>query len=414
MTYVRYGAVVATAFGLGMALAVSLKFLPERSTARSTTELLAAEASSAAESASRPLDLGLTLYQAADEFDQQASASAEKAKTETDSVVRSQSLRQARVYWQQALKKLSDIPTDSALSERATLKQSVYSKRLAAAVRDTTALQKTFIADTLIDVGIDPAQIHITLCQLADSENLSSANGLSPEQCQQHLGDQLLASPASLIKLPIAIALVEKANTDNIPLTTKILVSEDNYTENAEGESLEVGREYSLQEIMSQMIKRSDNIATNQLIDYLGYDTINQALSRYSQTSVGHKLIGSEIAPTYFGDGINQSTTDDLTAMMATVYTQGDNQPIRTALAGQQDQELGYSALQGIGLQVAWLGEKTGQNDLLIGTTLAMKVHRDTYLLTVAIDNSGDVFILQQVIGRIAKHLSLNGSLMGP
>jgi beta-lactamase class A len=39
-----------------------------------------------------------------------------------------------------------------------------------------------------------------------------------------------------------------------------------------------VGAEYPLQVILADMVSASGNIATNQLIDYLGWDGVNQIL----------------------------------------------------------------------------------------------------------------------------------------
>ncbi|MGD1900537.1 MAG: serine hydrolase [Phormidesmis sp.] len=415
MAYVWYGTAIATACGLGVLLTASLNRLPEGATVRSVNRVAAEVIASQNSSQHVSQQSELSLYQAADEFAQQASVAAQRVQSQTDStdsLERSQALRQSRVYWQQAIKKLNEIPASSGLSARAKTKQKDYQKELAVAVREAAVLRETFIADTLQDVGVNPAQMHITLCQLSETEPPLIAGELNADVCKQHQGSQLLASAASLIKVPIAIALLKKSSDDDVPLTTKLIIDTSNYTENPEGDSLEVAKEYSLQEIMSLMIQKSDNIGTNQLIDYLGVEPINQTLSDYPQTSVGHKLVGSETRPANFGSGRNQTTTDDITAMMAAIYSQKENQSIRTALARQQDRELGYTALQDIGPQVRWLGEKTGQNNLLIGTTLAMKVHQDTYLLTVAIDNSSDTFVLQQVINRLTRHLTLNGSFI--
>lgn len=445
MAYVWYGTAIATACGLSMAIAPTLgpALMAGTESASATKALNLSKAELAPQAvdtqtvdtqtvdtqtidAQKNVDAqenaDLTLYQAAGELAEQAaiaSAEVEKAtdsathnagQSRTDSVERSRLIQQSRTLWQAALKKLDGIPDDSPLSERKLQKQSDYQKQLAAAVRQTTALQKTFIADTLQDVGVvDPNQVHITLCRLKESK---PSPQVSSEHCQHHQGDQLLASAASLIKVPVAIALIEKSTADSIPLTTKLLVSTDNYTENSEGLSLEVGREYSLQEVMSQMIQASDNIGTNQLIDYLGYESINQALSDYEQTSVGHKLMGNEAMPANFGEGINQTTTNDITAMMTAVYHTAESQSLRTALARQQDKELGHAALQTAGPKVQWLGEKTAQNNLLVGTTLAMSIEETPYILTVALDNSSDIEALRDIISRLAIHLSQNGPLV--
>ncbi len=415
MAYFWYGAATATACGLSIGLIAGLKWLPANSRLLETpsskaspeTELIASEAA-----ASETADLDS--YKKAGDLAERASAIAQSAPEGLDSVERSQLIAQERTLLRAALNELAGIPSESMLFERAAAKQTIYQQQLAAAVRRTTALKQTFIADIVEDTGVDPSQIHISLCQLDRSSPLTPDRFPNDRLCRDHQGDVLLASAASLIKIPIAIALVEKTSADSVPLSTQILVDPDNYTENAIDSSIFVGERHSLREIMSQMIKKSDNISTNQLIDYLGYDAIQQILGRigYTQTLVGHKLVGSEAIPANFGSGTNQTTAHELTAMMAKIYSQTNDRSIRIALADQQDRELGYAALQNISDDIQWIGEKTGQNNRVIGTTLAMDVGETRYILTVALDNSGDIALIQDITRRIATHLSQNGPIL--
>ncbi|MGB3570708.1 MAG: serine hydrolase [Phormidesmis sp.] len=415
MAHFWYGAATATACGLSLGLLAGLKWLPAdkllptnlQSKASDKTELVASEPTATTND-------DLDRYKKAVELANQARGVAESAPEALDSVERSRLIQQERTLLQTALDQLATISSDSMLFERAAAKQEIYQQQLAAAVRQTTDLKQTFIDDIVQDTGIDPSQVHITLCQIAPSRPVTPNQFPNESQCRDHQGDVLLASPASLIKVPVAIALIEAAAADNVPLSTKVVIDPNNYTENAFGSVIFVSQAYSLREIMSQMIKKSDNISTNQLIDYLGYDKIQQILDSagYTQTSVGHKLVGSEAVPTYFGNGVNKITTHELTAMMAGIYSQTGNRSIRLALADQQDQEIGYQALQDISKDIRWIGEKTGQNNLVIGTALALDVNETKYILSVALDNSGDVAMLRDIIRRSATHLWRNGSLI--
>ena len=76
-----------------------------------------------------------------------------------------------------------------------------------------------------------------------------------------------MASPASLNKLPIAIALLHKADTDSISLSSDLYIEQRNFTEDAEGTKINIRETYSLQQVMAHMIDQSNNVATNQLID---------------------------------------------------------------------------------------------------------------------------------------------------
>lgn len=356
-----------------------------------------------------------------------------------------------RALWRSALKRLAAIPDSSALHKRAAEKQARYEQLLANAERKLTKANKDFLDDIIQSVNVDAANVHVTLCQMEKQIGSSSPappsllpllllrNGkLDSDRCRQYQGDQLMASAASLIKLPIALALVHQstnsAKANTLDLSQKILIDPSNFTENAAGAVIEIGEKYTLRQVMSHMISESDNIATNQLIDYLGYDDINQALTQmgYQQTVVGHKLVGDQAMPANFGIGNNQTSTNEITAMMSQVYkstTLGD-QDIVKALGNQSDRELGYDALMTDSAkadltaastadlaaystadsparsEIKWLGEKTAQNNRVLATTLVMKVGQADYVLTVALDNSSDAHTLRQIIYGIADHLA--------
>lgn len=361
-----------------------------------------------------------------------------------------------RALWRSALKQLAAIPKSSVLYKRATDKQVQYEQLLTNAERKLTKANKGFLADIIQSANVDAANVHVTLCQMEEQTGSDSPappsslplllkNGkLDSDRCRQHQGDQLMASAASLIKLPIALALVHQstnsAKAGTLDLSQKILIDPSNFTENAAGAVIEIGEKYTLRQVMSHMISESDNIATNQLIDHLGYDNINQALTQlgYQQTVVGHKLVGDQAMPANFGSGNNQTSTNDITAMMSQVYestTLGD-QDIVKALGNQSDRELGYDALMTDRVkadstaastanlatystadsparsEIKWLGEKTAQNAQVLATTLVMKVGQEDYVLTVALDNNGDAYTMRQIMYDIADHLAKVGPLV--
>jgi len=342
--------------------------------------------------------------------------------------------RRERDLWQAALQSLASIPQKSELHNQATSKQKQYQQLLATADRKVAKADSAFLAQIIEDTGVWPEQVHVTLCQIDNpSANIHSgpAKLLSPahssitdktqvksqinsQQCRHHQGDQLLASPASLIKLAIAIALLQEADAGSVDLNQKIEIDPGNFTENAEGAILEVGKAYSLRQIMTQMIDHSDNIATNQLIDYMGRDRLAAKLEEmgYVDTYAGHKLVGDLVMPEDAGDRGNQATTNDLAAMLVQTYSlQGPGeQALLQALHAQTDRELGYQALQDLDAQ--WLGEKTGQNGYVIGSALAMQVGQERYALAVAIDDSGDIQAVQKIVSGIASYLEDTAGLM--
>lgn len=229
--------------------------------------------------------------------------------------------------------------------------------------------------------------------------------------CWHHRGNELPASAASLVKVPIAVALMNKVVNEKISLETSIYLDPGNFTEDAS--ELIVEQNYPLWKLLAEMIVHSSNIAPNQLIDYMGWDYINKVLENhgYEKTRVYAKFTGESIVPSDPGSDNNSLTTDELSEMMMEIYRRdrpGDNILI-ALLKYQRDRELGYAALEGSPAQ--WLGEKTGQNSLVLGTTLAMQIGKEKYVLTVLDDGYYSDVAIRSSITKIANHLAKNGQL---
>ena len=315
---------------------------------------------------------------------------------------------------------LSSVPDNAQIHSQAAAKKAQYKTLLATAQGKLNADNNSFLSPIIQAARVSPAQVHITLCQLGTMAGSPSGDLSSQPQCRHHQGDQPMASAASLIKLPIAIALLDKVTKENIDLSEKIYIDPGNFTENAAGAYIETNEQYSLNQVMTRMINQSNNIATNQLIDYVGRAQLAKTMAErgYSNTLVDHKLAGDRILPANPGSQSNRTTTHDITAMMAHTYgleNPGDEILI-TALATQSDREFGHQALRELedelGSNIKWLGEKTGQNNRVIGTTLAMMVNNERYALTVAIDYSADPDAMRTLISGIAQHLAETGPLV--
>lgn len=338
-------------------------------------------------------------------------------------------IRREQFLWRASLQKLAAIPQGSNLYEQAATKREQYQRLLATADGKLFQAESAFLTDILSGIRVNPDLVHITLCQIDPVETRLSAQTVSQQDsqaqsgqidgdlCRHHRGDQPMASPASLIKVPVAVALMHKVTAEEIDLDSEIYIDPGNFTEDAQGAVIEVGNEYPLRKVMSSMINQSNNTATNQLIDYVGRDYIAKALNDlgYTDTYAGHKLIGDRVMPQNPGSRGNRLTTNTMTAMMVQIYqleTPGDEELV-SALVSQHDQELGYEALKDLGPAVHWIGEKTGQNNRVLGSTLAVKIGEERYALTVALDHSGDVVAMQQSIRAIAAHLLETGPLSG-
>lgn len=304
-------------------------------------------------------------------------------------------LKKIPTVWQQAITSLQSVPKDSLLAKSARQKVQEYKKYLAIASYKFNSARAGFLEPIVRSTNISPENVRITVCHVWG-------------ECRHWYGDQPPASAASLIKVPIAIALMQKLTQENISLDTKIKVSQGNYTEDTS--DIWVGGEYTLRQLVMRMINQSSNIATNQLIDYLGRDYINSVLRDrgYQVTQVNSKLAGKSTHPVNMGSGFNRITTDELTQMMLQIYNlqhPGD-EVLSEALASQDDNTLGYEALKNTAI---WIGEKTGRNSKVLGTTLAMSINNQDYVLSIVFNYSDNEPAMRKCINDIASYIAAHG-----
>lgn len=307
-----------------------------------------------------------------------------------------ESSQQTQFLWHQALNNLQEVPQNSFLASLTASKTQEYRENLTAATSQVQQAKSDFLAAVARESGLS-GQASIGICRLS-------------RECVNLRGDVPPVSPASLIKLPIAVALMQKVEKDKISLNNEVFVNRGNFTEDSSTQILSP-KNYPLQLLLEEMIDRSSNTATNQLIDYLGSDYINQFLENrgYQVTRVNFKLMGEKIMPANPGSGPNRLTANELTEMMVQIYngeTPGAKLLIET-LNRQYDRALGFAALEGTKAQ--WLGEKIGQNSLVLGTTLAMSIDGEAYVMTVIDTRSSDLQ-MRQSISKIADYIVRNPS----
>ena len=330
-------------------------------------------------------DLGMKLANEASEVDKYAGDDA-------------QTLQKAKFLWQDAIDSLRKIPLKSDYGDRAEEKIAKYQSNLADITYRLEVAQSDFLAEIAERSGLS-SQAKITICHLQSA------------RCRRLRGNEYPVSAASLMKLPVAVAVMHKLTTENIRFDSPIYVDPGNYTEDAS--DIGVGEQYPIEKVLNQMIAKSSNIATNQLIDYLGWDYINQVLAErgFKDIRISFKVMGDRIMPSNPGYSRNLLTSDELTEMMMQIYNRehlGDERLI-LALQGQYDRALGFA-----GIEAAvgnWLGEKTGQTSKVLGTTLAMNLFGETYIITVIDDGYYSEPTIRRVVSDIADYILRNGHL---
>ncbi|MBE9136902.1 serine hydrolase [Nodosilinea sp. LEGE 07088] len=293
-------------------------------------------------------------------------------------------------HWEAALLALDQIPGDTFGAMQVVVQQRQYEGERAIAAYHHDTARSDFLRAIADQKGL-AGRLRLTICNLQ-------------RECRRWQGNQPPASPASLIKVPVAIALMAKLHQEGTAPATPLWVSPSNWTEDAG--STWVRTEYPLEQVMADMVSASGNIATNQLIDYLGWEGVNQILrSRgYTTTRVTSKLVGESTYPANAGNAPNVITTDELTDMMVAIYNHEypGAELIETALANQRDRALGHAAVQA---PITWLGEKTGRNSKVLGTTTAISVGGQRYIITATLDHSGSESALRSVVADVVQYL---------
>ena len=307
--------------------------------------------------------------------------------------------RQEEQYlWQKAIENLEAIPPDSLQAEKTARKIQDYKESLGHATYQLRQVQANLLEEIRKESGLSKYAT-IVICNLQ-------------RRCMSLRGDEPPASPASLIKVPIAVALMHKLSEENISIDEEVMVQRANFTEDAS--EIRVRKRYPLKTIVGQTIARSSNIGTNQLIDYVGRDYINQVLEDggYQVTRVNYKLIGNRIKPKNMGRKANRITSGELTEMMVQIYNgeHPGSDVLMEALADQKDRLLGYAGLEEL-KDAEWLGEKTGENSKAMGTTLAMNIGGQIYIVTVTDNRGGRDPQIRNCVRAIADYIINKGSL---
>ncbi|WP_225885361.1 serine hydrolase [Leptolyngbya sp. KIOST-1] len=307
-------------------------------------------------------------------------------------------LAMAHRHWDTAIAALEQVPPETLGARRATAQRQAYEQQRAIAAYHYDTARSEFLRPIVAQAG-PAARVRLTVCNLR-------------RDCRRWQGNQPPAHPASLIKVPVAIALVSHLHEAGLDPATPLWVDPGNWTEDAG--TIWVRTEYPVAQIMADMISASGNIATNQLIDYLGWDGLSQSLRRrgYGVTRISTKLVGQSTYPANPGQGPNAITTDELTDMMVAIYNREVPYAglIQAALAEQRDRRLGHAAVHPPTL---WLGEKTGRNSQVLGTTMAVRVGGQPYIITATLDHSADEAALRGIVAQVIQHLSAHGGF-GP
>jgi beta-lactamase class A len=146
--------------------------------------------------------------------------------------------------------------------------------------------------------------------------------------------------PASMIKVPLAVAAYAAAAEGRLSLDERRPVSPANATFNDAPSPVEPGALLNVAELVHFAIDRSDNIATNELFDRVGRAYATETLARlgFPRTAFRRKLSGADpLIDDPEATGRNTHPADEAASLLAAIARTAlpGAAAVRTALAAQ-------------------------------------------------------------------------------
>lgn len=123
--------------------------------------------------------------------------------------------------------------------------------------------------------------------------------------------------PASVIKIALLVEFFHQVSTGQIDSQRRVKVTGDNRVQGSGVIKLmDPDDEYTLKDLATLMIAHSDNCATNQLVDILTVDSINNAFQRLGMTHsvFKHKMMINA------GNGPNESSAKEIGKLLEKIY----------------------------------------------------------------------------------------------
>jgi beta-lactamase class A len=161
-------------------------------------------------------------------------------------------------------------------------------------------------------VGLDGASIHV--------------RGLGPGAPSWSRDDGRWIYPASMIKVPLAVAAAAAVADGRLAWSTPVAVDPANETANDAPSPVVPGAVLPLEALVTSMLQRSDNVATNVLIDLLDRERATADLHAlgFGATAIRRKLSGgSPLIVDPAATGRNSFPAAEAAALFAALATDG-------------------------------------------------------------------------------------------
>ena len=207
---------------------------------------------------------------------------------------------------------------------------------------------------------------------------------------------------ASIIKVPIMIEALSKADTLEIPLLEQFKIEDSNKV------AFSVITEQNLEEctfleLITWMIINSDNSATNVLIDILGIDNINERIKslRMINTTLQRKMMDFKAIE----EGKNNYTSlEDMLNVMEGLY-KGEiiNREVSKRAIDIMKNQRDNSMLKRYIMENVTLANKTGELDNLNNDVGIFYTKKADYFIGIFVNNARNNQQGAEIIGKLSK-----------
>jgi beta-lactamase class A len=207
---------------------------------------------------------------------------------------------------------------------------------------------------------------------------------------------------ASMIKIPILITLFEERDKNNISFDeTYKIKPEDIVGGSGELNDDSVSKEFTIYYLANEMIRVSDNSATNILIKKLGFEEINNSIKKKGLSSTKLNRLMMDFDAVKEGRE-NYTSAQDLNKLLLNIYnghilSQNTNDTIITILKSCADKNRTARNLP-TNIEVA---NKTGSLDYVCGDA-AIIFSPKPIILSIVIENFSSEEQAEIIMGKIA------------
>lgn len=208
---------------------------------------------------------------------------------------------------------------------------------------------------------------------------------------------------ASIIKVPIMLAVLEEVNNKKISLNDKILVENEDILEDTE---VFENREnyYTLEELINWMIIESDNTATNVIIKKFGMQNVNNYFTnvlKLQHTNLQRYMLDENAIKNGFN---NYTSQEDMLIVFEKLF---NKQILNEELCNKAIEILYNQRCQNLVMrhiyQPVKYAHKTGILDYINHDVGVMNINNKLYYIGISIYNAKDIEGNKALIGNLGR-----------